>query len=73
MARSTTRKELAEAAGVCVRTLSNWLESICDELEPMGYRRNMKVFTPRMAEYICRHFAIDPPWERGQKRDEVRR
>ncbi|MCQ2204996.1 MAG: DUF4248 domain-containing protein [Bacteroidales bacterium] len=61
MARSSTRQELADAAGVSVKTFNKWLELIEKELIEMGYQKGQRLFTPKQTVFICDHFDIERP------------
>ena len=59
--KSLTKSELANYAGVSVKTLMNWIKPYTNELESMGLRPNAKVLTPRIVEFIVHKFCIDIP------------
>lgn len=61
MTKSATRQELADAAGVSVRTFNRWLSPHMAQLEKLGYKSKMIIFTPAITEFICRIFAIECP------------
>ena len=47
-----TRQELADCAGVSVRTLANWCRPYQDELWMMGLRPRMKVLTAIISSFF---------------------
>jgi hypothetical protein len=57
--KAMTRQELAELAGVSVRTLSNWCKPYSKELERMGMRRKMVLLPPNIVRWIIDKFCID--------------
>ena len=59
--KSFSKSELANCAGVTVKTLMNWCKPYQSELESMGLRPNAKVLTPRIVEFIVHKFCIDIP------------
>ncbi|MCQ2204545.1 MAG: hypothetical protein MJZ15_08905 [Bacteroidales bacterium] len=59
MTKSTTRKELALAAGVSTKTINRWLARIMPQLIALGYRKGDKLFNPTTTALICRHFDIE--------------
>ena len=59
MTKSLTRKELAEAAGVSVRVLNEWINDYMDELKKLGYKKRKKYFTPAQVHAFCEHYCID--------------
>ena len=70
--KAMNKTQLAAYAGVCVETLSNWLEPHQDELAAMGYKPGNRSIPPNVVEWICRRFLIDiePPRHlRPNKRD----
>jgi hypothetical protein len=57
--KAMTRQELADRAGVGVRTLSNWCKPYSEELERMGMRRNMVLLPPNIVRWMSDKFCID--------------
>ena len=54
-----TRQELADRAGVSVRTLNNWCRPFQDELWMMGLRPRMKVLPPQIVLFLAEKLCID--------------
>ena len=50
--KAMTRQELADCAGVSVRTLANWCRPYQDELWMMGLRPRMKVLTAIISSFF---------------------
>lgn len=59
MAKSSTRKELAQAAGVSVKTINRWLASVEKELRERGYTKCTRVLNPSITQFVCNHFNIE--------------
>ena len=56
--KATTKSHLAAEAGVSLSNLSRWLLTKEAALLPMGYRRNMRLLPPHIANYIRREYGI---------------
>ena len=56
-----TKQQLADCAGVCVRTLMRWCEPYRDELEKMGMNPTARVLPPHIIKYLSEKFCIDVP------------
>ena len=54
-----TKQQLAQCAGVTVRTLSNWCSPHREELARMGYKPGMRVLPPHIVKWIADRFCID--------------
>ena len=54
-----SKSQIAECAGVTVKTLMNWCEPFKQELEDMGMQPNAKVLPPHIVKFICKQFDID--------------
>ena len=54
-----SKSQLAECAGVSVRTLMNWCEPFRQELTMMGMSPNAKVLPPHIVKFICEKFDIE--------------
>jgi len=57
--KAMTRQELADCAGVSVRTLNNWCRPFRDELWSMGLRPRMKVLPPQIVLFLADKLCID--------------
>jgi len=53
------KQELADAAGVSVRTLMNWCQPFSDELARMGLKPTAKKLPPHIVDYLAEKFCID--------------
>ena len=53
------KQELADCAGVSVRTLMRWIEPYRQELAQLGMRPNSKVLPPKAVAWIAEHFCIE--------------
>ena len=54
-----SKSQIAECAGVSVRTLMNWCEPFRQELTKMGLSPKAKVLPPHIVKFICEKFDID--------------
>ena len=52
-------KQLAQCAGVTVRTLFNWCRPYRKELAQMGLKPGMRVLPPHIVKWIADRFCID--------------
>ena len=57
--KSMSKSQLAECAGVSVRTLMNWCEPFRPELTKMGMSPNAKVLPPHIVKFISETFDIE--------------
>ena len=57
--KAMTKQQLAQCAGVTVRTLMNWCRPYTEELERMGLSPGMKVLPPHIVRWIADRFCID--------------
>ena len=57
--KAMTRQELADCAGVSVRTLTGWCRPFKDELWMMGLRPRMKVLPPSIVAFLADKLCID--------------
>ena len=57
--KSMSKSELADRAGVSVRTLMRWCEPFRHELEQMGMEANARVLPPHLIRYLSEKFCID--------------
>ena len=57
--KAKSKRQLADAADVCVSTLVSWLDPYMAELQAMGYRPNMRVLPPHIVSFICDKLSID--------------
>lgn len=54
-----TKQQLADCAGVSVRTLMNWCRPYRMELSRMGMTPGMRVLPPRIVKWMSERFCID--------------
>ena len=54
-----SKLQLAQYAGVSVKTLMSWCEPFKDELTAMGMKPNKKVLPPHIVKFIIAKFDID--------------
>ena len=54
-----SKQQLADCAGVSVRTLMEWCKPFREELEAMGLRPNAKVLPPHIVAFIVEKLCID--------------
>jgi len=54
-----SKSELADKAGVSVRTLMNWCEPYRQELERMGMKPTAKILPPHIVKYLSEKFCIN--------------
>jgi hypothetical protein len=59
--KSMTRQQLADYAGVDVRTLRNWIEPHRKRLIEMGMPEGKGALPPNVVKWIIHNFAIDTP------------
>lgn len=57
--KAMSKQEIADHAGITLKTLSNWLKPYRQELEQMGMQPNMRILPPRIVQWICDKFCID--------------
>ena len=57
--KAMSKQQLAESAGVTVKTLMNWCEPFQRELEALGMQPRMKILPPRIVSFIAEKFCID--------------
>ncbi len=57
--KAKSKKELANYAGVSIKTLTNWLQPFLPDLIAMGYRQGQKVLPPNVVLWICDKLCID--------------
>jgi hypothetical protein len=57
--KAMTKQQLADCAGVSVRTLMNWCEPFRSELERMGMKPSSRVLPPHVVKYLSELFCID--------------
>ena len=59
--KAMLKQEVADAAGVSLRTLHRWCLPYREELEAMGVTRKMKLLPPLVVAFIAEKFCIDLP------------
>ncbi|MGM9708786.1 MAG: hypothetical protein ACI3ZB_04125 [Prevotella sp.] len=57
--KSMSKSELAEMAGVSMKTLQRWLSRHSDELAVLGVRPRDKLLPPVAVKYIAEQYGID--------------
>ena len=57
--KSMTKSELAQAAGVSMKTLQRWLSRHSEELAILGVRPRDKLLPPVAVRYIAEQYGID--------------
>ena len=57
--KSMSKAQLADAAGVSVKTLQRWLSRHSDELAMLGVRPRAKVLPPVAVRYVAEQYGID--------------
>ena len=57
--KSMTKAQLADAAGVSMKTLQRWLSRHSDELAMLGIRPRDKVLPPVAVRYVAEQYGID--------------
>ena len=57
--KAMTKQQMADCAGVSVRTLSNWCKPHRQTLERMGVRPTMRVLPPHVVKWMTDTFCID--------------
>ena len=53
------KQQLAQCAGVTVRTLFNWCRPYRKELARLGLKPGMRVLPPHIVKWIADRFCID--------------
>ena len=53
------KQELADCAGVSVRTLNNWCRPLREELARMGLQPRTKLLPPNIVKFLSEKFCID--------------
>lgn len=51
--------EIAQKAGVSVRTLNRWLNSNIEDLRKLDYDKRTHLLNPKIVKYICEKFVIE--------------
>lgn len=57
--KAMLKQELADCAGVSVRTLNNWCRPLREELARMGLQPRTKLLPPNIVKYLSEKFCID--------------
>ena len=57
--KAMSKQQLADSAGVSLRTFVRWLRPYRDELASMGYVPSMRVLPPHIVKFICDTFCIE--------------
>lgn len=56
--KSMYRYELAEAAGVSVRTLRKWMFNNAQQLKDLGYNISDGILCPGVVKFMCEKYVI---------------
>lgn len=59
--KAMSKSELADCAGVTVRTLMDWCKPYMEELQKLGLKKNTKVMNPGIVAFIAEKCCIDVP------------
>ncbi len=57
--KAMLKQELADRAGVTVRTLRNWCQPYREELLRMGLKPKSKLLPPHVVKYLSEKFVIE--------------
>lgn len=57
--KAMSKQQLADKAGVSLKTLNRWLQPYRDDLTAIGYLPSMKVLPPRIVKFIIDTFCIE--------------
>ncbi|MBP3835263.1 MAG: hypothetical protein J6E45_04980 [Prevotella sp.] len=57
--KAMTKQQLADCAGVSVKTLMNWCKPHQETLTQMGMTTGMRVLPPHIVKWITEQFCID--------------
>ena len=57
--KAMLKQELADRAGVTVRTLNNWCKPLREELERMGLKPKAKLLPPHIVKFLSEKYCID--------------
>ena len=57
--KAMTKQQLADRAGVTVRTLNNWCNPYRDELRQLGYRPGIRILPPHIVAFLAEKLCID--------------
>ena len=59
--KAMLKQELADCAGVSLRTLHRWCVPYREELLRMGWQPKMILLPPHIVKYLSEKFCIDVP------------
>jgi hypothetical protein len=59
--KAMLKQELADCAGISLRTLHRWCLPYRKELVRMGWQPKMKLLPPRIVAFLSDKFCIDVP------------
>ena len=59
--KAMTKQELANSAGVSIRTFSHWCEPYREELLRMDWQPKMILLPPHIVKFLSDKFCIDVP------------
>jgi transposase len=57
--KAMSKQQLADRAGVSVKTLMNWCQPYSQRLKKMGLIPNAKVLPPNIVKFIAEKFCIE--------------
>ena len=66
--KAMTKQQLADCAGVSVKTLMNWCKPFRQELAAMGLKPTSKVLPPHIIKYLSEIFCIDLPQTEAKRK-----
>lgn len=58
--KSYTKSQLAQMAGVSLRTFSRWTREHAAELRAVGMTRHTHILPPKAVKFICDFYGINP-------------
>ena len=59
--KAMSKPQLADSAGVRIRTLQRWCEPYREELLSMGWQPKMILLPPHIVKFLSDKFCIDVP------------
>ncbi len=57
--RALSKQQMADRAGVSVKTLMRWCKPYREELARMGMTPDMRVLPPHIVQWMAEQFCID--------------
>jgi hypothetical protein len=56
--KAMSKYQLANCADVQWRVFRRWIKKDLNELEKMGYNKNMKLLNPAIVRFLCEKYVI---------------